>query len=149
ITDPVTFGEWQSGRYDAVFVFAVTASIFAGYLTVRASSTQVPGIWFLTGLLTGVAAAAYYPFAMVAAVISFLGLSSLVWCETRFNARERVTASLCFVGGLTVVVVILGTWMSSHLALCRTQVLGMSPNYLDLRAGLWEQVRSVVAEWQR
>ena len=149
IGDPVTFGLWQSGREDIGFVFAMAASICIGYLSVRASNRLLPVIWFATGLLTGVAYAAYYPFALVAVVISALGLWSLVWCDAQFNLRERVIRSLCLVTGLAVVLVVLLTWLSSHLALCRAQIFAMSPAYFDLHARFGNHLSTVAAEWQR
>ena len=149
ITDPVTFGEWQFGRYDAIFVFAVAASLFLAYRTFSGTKNRIPIIWFVIGLTTGLAGATYYPFALAAGLISFLSLLALIWCNTQFNLRERISTSLCFAGGLGVVIVTIGAWMYPHLAQCQAQVLGISPAYLDVGTGLSHQVSTALGEWQR
>jgi 4-amino-4-deoxy-L-arabinose transferase-like glycosyltransferase len=149
ILDPVTFATWQSGRPEAPFVFAVAASIFAGYLTIRTGKGRRKGIWLLAGLLTGIAGAAYYPFAAAAVFISILGLWALVWCDASLRPRDKVTVSAFFAMGLGAVGIALSIWMSRQLEFCREQILGMAPDYLAFGATFGRQIQVVLAEWQR
>ena len=149
ILDPVTFTTWQSGRYDALFVFAVAASMFVGYLTIGTGKGRRQAIWILAGGLTGIAGATYYPFAAAAVLISVLGLWALVWCDASLHLRDKVTASACFATGLAVISIAVSVWMSTHFAYCREQVLGMAPAYLASGAKFGRQIESALAEWQR
>jgi 4-amino-4-deoxy-L-arabinose transferase-like glycosyltransferase len=149
ILDPVTFASWQSGRPEAPFVFAVAASIFAGYLTLGTGKVRRQGIWCLAGGLTGTACAAYYPFAAAAVLISILSLWALVWCDASLRLRDKFTVFACFATGLGAIGIALSVWMSTHLAFCREQILGMAPDYLTFGATSRHQIQVVLAEWQR
>jgi 4-amino-4-deoxy-L-arabinose transferase-like glycosyltransferase len=149
ILDPVTFIAWQSGRDDGPFVFAVAASIFAGFLAINKGKGRRQGIWFLAGGFTGVAIGAYYPFAAAAVFISVLGLWAQVWCDASFSLREKVTTSACFAAGLAGIGIAMSVWMSTHFAFCREQILGMAPDYLSVGAALMHQIQIALAEWRR
>jgi hypothetical protein len=139
------------GREDGPFVFAVAASIFAAYLTLDLGKGRRDSIWrwILVGVLTGIASAAYYPFAVLAVLISLLSLWALVWCEASLPLRDKVTTSACFAIGLAAIIIALGAWMSSHLAYCRAQIFDMAPNYLAQAGGFRSQIQVVLGEWRR
>jgi 4-amino-4-deoxy-L-arabinose transferase-like glycosyltransferase len=145
ILDPVTFTTWQSGRDDSAFLFFVAASIFVGCVTIGAEKGRRRGLWFLAGALTGIAAAAYYPFAAAAVLISLLGLWALVWCDANLRIRDKLSASAWFATGLAAISIGVGVWISNHFAYCREQILGMAPSYLAFGAVL----RAVLDEWRR
>jgi 4-amino-4-deoxy-L-arabinose transferase-like glycosyltransferase len=147
ILDPVTFTTWQTGRTEGPFVFAVAASIFTAYLTIGMGKGRREIIWFLVGVLTGIAGAAYYPFAAVAVLISLLSLWALVWCDRGLRLRDRLTMSAGFVAGLAVVIIAMSVWVYAHLAYCREQILGMAPNYLG--GGFRSQFQVMLGEWRR
>lgn len=147
ILDPVTFTTWQMGRQEGPFVFAVAASIFAAYLTIGIGKGRRVGLWILVGVLTGIAGAAYYPFAAVAVIISMLSLWALVWRDTSLRLRDKVTTSAGFATGLAAMTIAVSVWMSTHLAYCREQVLGMAPNYLG--GGFRSQFHVMLGEWRR
>jgi 4-amino-4-deoxy-L-arabinose transferase-like glycosyltransferase len=145
ILDPVTFNTWQSGRDDAYFVFAVAASVLAGYLAIDTSIVRSSALWFLAGILTAIAGAAYYPFAAPALLISILGLWAIVWQEHGLLRRDKLGASMSFVAGLAVVAIAISAWLSVNGAYCRAQILGMAPDYLSLGTAM----RAIVGESHR
>jgi hypothetical protein len=145
ILDPVRFTTWQSGRDDAPFVFAVAAAIFASYMTIGAEKRQRQVLWFLAGALTGIAGAAYYPFAAAAVLISLLSLWALVWCDWSLGLHDKVVGTAWFATRLAAISTVVSVWISTHLEYCREQVLGMAPSYLAFGAVL----RAVLGEWRR
>jgi 4-amino-4-deoxy-L-arabinose transferase-like glycosyltransferase len=145
ILDPVIFTTWQSGREEAPFEFAVAAAILASCLTIGAGKRRRQCLWFLAGAFTGIAGAAYYPFAAGAVFISILGLWALAWCDESLDLRDKVAATAWFATGLAAISIGVGVWISPHLAYCREQILGMAPGYLAFGAAL----RAVLSEWRR
>jgi 4-amino-4-deoxy-L-arabinose transferase-like glycosyltransferase len=145
ILDPVIFTTWQSGREEAPFEFAVAAALLTSYLTIGAGKKRRQCLWFLAGAFTGIAAAAYYPFAPAAVLVSLLGLLALVWCDASLRIHDKVAASAWFATGLGSISIVIGVWISPHLAYCREQVLGMAPSYLASGTAL----RPMVGEWRR